>query len=226
MKKIKAFTLAEILITLVVIGIIASLCIPALIQNTQKSEYVAALKKNLSNIASAYNLIKMDNAGSVIGVFTDRNVMMNLFCNKLNCVKTCQIGTTGCFTSSWKTLDGRSGWSSYPTTDATAILSDGTTVAFSATSSSSIPCTDTHYTQNGTAIGCALITIDVNGAKPPNVMGRDIFEIIVTRVNIRANGQQFAQWPSPTYCDPSNSTITNNGAACSARIMMDGAMNY
>jgi len=55
MKK-SAFTLAEILISLMILGVIASLTIPSLIQNTQKKEQVVQLKKGLSMINQAISM--------------------------------------------------------------------------------------------------------------------------------------------------------------------------
>ena len=48
------FTLAEILISLLILGVIASLTIPSLIQNTHKKEEVVKLKKTLSVLNQAY----------------------------------------------------------------------------------------------------------------------------------------------------------------------------
>ena len=42
----KGFTLAEALITLVIIGVIAALTIPAILVNTEQHEYKSALKRN------------------------------------------------------------------------------------------------------------------------------------------------------------------------------------
>ncbi len=47
MKKL-GFTLAEVLITLVVIGVIAAMTVPSLINNTKANEYRSALKKALA----------------------------------------------------------------------------------------------------------------------------------------------------------------------------------
>src|SRR5574344_693563 len=44
-KKSLAFTLAEVLIVLGIIGIVAALTIPTLMANVQKQQYVTALKK-------------------------------------------------------------------------------------------------------------------------------------------------------------------------------------
>ena len=49
----KGFTLAEVLITLAIIGVIAALTIPGVIVNTQQSEYKTGLKKAVSVLNSA-----------------------------------------------------------------------------------------------------------------------------------------------------------------------------
>ena len=46
----KAFTLAEVLITLGIIGVVAAMTMPTLIQNHQKQSYVTGLKKGMSVI--------------------------------------------------------------------------------------------------------------------------------------------------------------------------------
>ena len=43
------FTLAEVLITLVIIGIIAAMTIPALMNNIQKRQYIVAWRKSFSD---------------------------------------------------------------------------------------------------------------------------------------------------------------------------------
>lgn len=56
--KEKAFTMAEVLITLGIIGIIAALTIPQLIKNYQAKVYETAFKKSYSNISKAYLMTK------------------------------------------------------------------------------------------------------------------------------------------------------------------------
>ena len=51
-KKI-AFTLAEVLITLVIVGVIAALTIPSMINKTNNQETVSRLKKAYSTLAQA-----------------------------------------------------------------------------------------------------------------------------------------------------------------------------
>ena len=57
----KAFTLAEVLITLVVIGVIASITVPTFMTNIEKEKTVTQLKKVYSSLANAYNLAVLDN---------------------------------------------------------------------------------------------------------------------------------------------------------------------
>ena len=47
MKKL-GFTLAEVLITLVIIGVIAAMTVPTLMNNTNAQEFRSALKKAIS----------------------------------------------------------------------------------------------------------------------------------------------------------------------------------
>src|SRR5574344_1670122 len=53
-KKSLAFTLAEVLIVLGIIGIVAALTIPTLMANVQKQQYVTALKKFYSTQTEGY----------------------------------------------------------------------------------------------------------------------------------------------------------------------------
>ncbi len=51
-----AFTIAEVLITLGIIGVVAALTIPTLMQKTNEQETVAKVKSSYSNFSNAFNL--------------------------------------------------------------------------------------------------------------------------------------------------------------------------
>ena len=51
-----AFTLAEVLITLGIIGVVAALTMPALISNYKKTVYVKQLKKSVSVIENGWKM--------------------------------------------------------------------------------------------------------------------------------------------------------------------------
>src|SRR5574344_1947737 len=55
-----AFTLAEVLIVLAIIGIVASLTIPTLVNKIQKHEYVVALKKFYTTQMDGYSRLLAD----------------------------------------------------------------------------------------------------------------------------------------------------------------------
>lgn len=61
MRKFLGFTLAEVLITLGIIGVVAALTLPSVIQNYQKKVTVERLKKSYSTLAQAVQMSVKDN---------------------------------------------------------------------------------------------------------------------------------------------------------------------
>lgn len=59
-KKIQAFTLAEVLITIGVIGVVAAMTLPSVINDHRNKQYVVAFKKLYSNFSNAIILFKAD----------------------------------------------------------------------------------------------------------------------------------------------------------------------
>ena len=56
----KAFTLAEVLITLGIIGVVAALTMPALIANYKKQQTIVQLKKAYTTLAQGFKLAQVD----------------------------------------------------------------------------------------------------------------------------------------------------------------------
>ena len=90
-KKLFAFTLAEALITLVIIGLIAALTIPGILVNTEQHEYKSALKKALSSLNQVIELnIALDGYGPIETV--DMNTpdsedsLFEMFRNRMNVI--------------------------------------------------------------------------------------------------------------------------------------------
>ncbi len=59
----KGFTLAEVLITLGIIGVVAALTLPSLVAKYKEKQYVTALKKAVSILDNAYRLAIFENGG-------------------------------------------------------------------------------------------------------------------------------------------------------------------
>ena len=55
-----AFSLAEVLITLAIIGVVAALTVPGLLQDTNDAQYKAAAKEAYSILNQALNMMKLD----------------------------------------------------------------------------------------------------------------------------------------------------------------------
>jgi len=87
----KAFSLAEILVTLIVIGIIASLTIPGLIQQTQDAQFKSSWKDSLSSINQAMKLVLLNNGGNIRYICADWNptCLRDLFAQYFSYIRSC-----------------------------------------------------------------------------------------------------------------------------------------
>ncbi|MCR4880779.1 MAG: type II secretion system GspH family protein [bacterium] len=67
----RGFTLAEVLVTLLVIGVIAALTIPQLINSTEERQYKTAYKKAVSSIANATELMEANEVSCSVSNSSD-----------------------------------------------------------------------------------------------------------------------------------------------------------
>lgn len=224
------FSLAELLLTLTIIGVIASEVIPIVINDVQEAELRIAWKKTFSNLTQATMFILQDNTNNLEYAFdtsgktnaTASENYKNTYASRLHILKNCKgtaawggTGTgasaEGCWhvgAGSWYflyggTLDSRD----HPG----LVLADGTLVRFYMDRSN---CT---YAV-GTYTRCGLISVDVNGFKKPNTIGKDIFTVSVTKNGIVPYGSKGYFIPSTT-CLPGNTMSTNEGHGCSMKYL-------
>lgn len=168
-----AFTLAEVLITLGIIGVVAAMTIPSLIQNYQEKVLANQFKKSYSMFSQVLNQVLVDNDMSVPSCYYNQHQTSYDFsaCNevsaavlkKLNVVKTCEKKSyeNGCipkysglkqsylqgFTQDWILNHSKS-----------YVLADGTIIL-----------------EYGDDAFPAIFAIDINGKKAPNKWGYDLF---------------------------------------------------
>ena len=137
----KGFTLAEVLVTLAIIGVVAALTIPALIQNTNKQRYQTALKKTISVLNSAIkaNIAEDDIDAGDSNI--DSTSITPFFSSRLNVLSQ----------------DGNSLW-----------LTDGTRLSFfhMGGGNGCKTLTPTAFIPNGVQV--CFVIVDVNGDKKPN----------------------------------------------------------
>lgn len=108
------------------------------------------------------------------------------------------------------------------------ILADGSTLIVATDSfGSAAQCI---WSVRGTPSCCGAAVIDVNGLKPPNRVGRDIFYFTFMANNrilpIGAKGYGMDDYPS--YCNPGYgiSYGTDSGIACAGRAILEGGIKY
>ena len=219
--KKKSFSLAEVLVTLVVIGIVAALTIPSLIKSFNYSVYVVRFKKNYSVINQAYKLLLADGATMREAVpGTDQGAAaLNTIAPYLNIAKNC--GTNqGCWYNS--PLYFLNGVKHFEDTDVSisnqggkATLIDGSLLYISDYQSN---CNTDRGTGPFDKAVCGYISIDVNGHKGPNTWGRDCFVLAITKTGV---------YPWGAFNDgQSCSTVFGWGQGCAYVILTEGEMNY
>ena len=172
MTKRFGFTLAEVLITLGIIGVVAAMTMPTLMNATNGAQYKTAYKKALSVISQAIVLnLALDDydlgTTTSTGTGSDDFSMFNLLKNRTNVVRT----ETGAI-EGYSTLIGSSATSQ---TGSAADLSNNYTVFFNDGIMFTFPkaaqnCTEANTIgqTNGLANGNCRGFIDVNGTKAPN----------------------------------------------------------
>ena len=191
----KAFTLAEVLITLGIIGVVAAMTMPTLIQNHQKQVYATSAKKAVNIVQNMFKQILADEDVSDFynasiyanGVcqtgqtcedaYGNPSVLENIIPKYLKVVKTCsgsecdikyaRISHLVCDTNDKCKL-------SVPSNSATVSEAEFTPVrAFYTTDGMIFYFT---YVNNG-----IRLTFDTNAEKGPNVHGRDMFIAVIDK---------------------------------------------
>ena len=216
-KSKSAFTLAEVLITLVIIGIVAALTIPTAINNYRKQEYVSGLKKAYSTLAQVTTQIIAEH-GAQINWVTSTNDIYNLYKSKLVNVKECG-SNSGCFEQTRRLLNGgilSDGWDTL-TMHRKLIMSDGTQLMLGGASHDfSRTCESAGLGIFGCHNICQTFFVDVNGNKGPNQWGMDLFTLVLTRDGFLPAG----------YENVANCSRTGSGYDCAARVLRENAINY
>ena len=187
-KRKNGFTLAEMLITLAVIGIVAALTIPGLVKNHNEKAWSTA--KDLIEKKLVETTRRMNIDGVMTGYSTTES-FMNEFKKYMKVIKVCdnseinkcyspKVVTTGkkgdeveVKTADLKTSSdlGLKDWTN--TNTMAYVIADGTTVIMSYNPDCAYV---DPYSKEGQAgqVGCMAMMIDVNGKKAPNRVGKDI----------------------------------------------------
>lgn len=208
----KAFTLAEVLITLVIIGVIAAITIPTVVANSKDEEIRSMLKKSHSVIAQALEFYYIDNGVVPKGGNFEGRTFKDVFVKHFNIAQ--DFGNTDFYYGDkdydrYKNYYGNSNLNYYFFDDGQFILNDGTFIMIENPSTSSIN-------------NRVIISVDVNGPyKKPNRLGRDLFMFQVSNEGkLLAMGDPGTYFPEETYCKK-NSYEEMSGAGCTSKMLRD-----
>ena len=210
-----AFTLAEVLITLGIIGIVAALTIPTLVTNIQKKQTVTKLQKAISVINQAYRM-----SYSEVGEATAEEAQ--------------SMGATAYFEKYWapyiktahicKTYSDCGYNSSFPFYKRNGGSMNLSLIGFRTTFYTSDGFLYIIFVaQSGTtgAVENTSIFVDLNGGKGPNKLGYDVFTFqrnvdSVKGGYVTPTGQQSGTEYVNQNC------ISGNGYLCTEKIRRDG----
>ncbi len=167
MTKRFGFTLAEVLITLGIIGVVAAMTMPTLMNSTNGAQYKTAYKKALSVLSQAvvlnvalddYDMSQATETSTAKATDGSSASLYNLFNNRMNVVKTATTGTG--WTASNNSKIKFAGASNY-----TLFFNDGIVFSFKNNAGN---CTDYNPAAGVTSDKKCYGVIDVNGEKNPN----------------------------------------------------------
>lgn len=165
----KGFTLSEVLITLVVIGIVAAITIPVVYGDWQKERTLATLKKSFSTFSNAMELAILQEGAFDTWTIHPYTTGSWEFVEKyvipyVNIEKNCQATTTGECAFNYTYLSRKQS-GTLDSDNYRFMLLDGTLAAIKTVK----------YTKDGVEKVKPILTVDINGAAKPNMYGRDIF---------------------------------------------------
>jgi len=213
-KKKAAFTLAEVLITLGIIGVVAAMTIPALINANKAQRLRSQFNKSYSTIQQAFRQMEADDESTDPSSYSQHGTFYKTFmkhfqgaldCGALNVSSRkdvpCYIANSDKDgydeTKLYRSLDGKSRVLTNYFDDGQIALQDGTLIMME------------------NAGGRLYLSVDINGyVTPPNRWGYDLFTFQLIDGELIPMGNRRSTYnDTNTYCNI-NGTGGFNGIAC------------
>jgi len=208
--RLKGFTLAEVLITVTILGVIAILAAPALISNIQKQQAGPAVLRAISTLDTANSL-----------VFNEQEMF--------NFSEFCYSEGDGGYVDKC--------FAPFVAGKMNAALDDQTTIDYrpiDGDESRNITLTNGYVTQNGfvyyfitddeTENGID-VAIDINGSKAPNIIGKDLFYAYINYDQdgkVLARGSRVDTQHPGEWVDNCNQDTAGDGSMCAGSIIDNG----
>lgn len=233
-----AFTLAEVLITLGIIGVVAAITIPAVIQRSQEQNSVVQLKKTYNTLSNAYNRAVADNGsprswGLTSSTHYDPAIaekMMGYLTPYLQVAKDCGISlsNTGCFPNgTYKYRDNSGVWINWTNINtnsdgqfARIRLADGSGLAV-VYLEAGVNCDRIVGPTAALQSVCGALYVDIDGQKGQSLVGVDLFGFYLTNYGIVPMGVALAT--NNTF---SANCVSSGGWGCTAWVIYNENMDY
>ena len=204
----RAFTLAEVLITLGIIGIVAALTLPSLIANYKKKVYVTQLKKSVSTLEQAFQKMLADDG---VDSLADTEVFKSIngrcaasngyndagcsqfYTNLKKYISIVEFGSTGDYKYQYIRKGSTPFYPDNNQNSGKMVLADGAMlIKYNVTPTeqkSTYSCSQIKSAGGKMCARMGSVVIDVNGKKPPNTEGRDVFDFYIS-----SNGHLAPLW--------------------------------
>ena len=210
-----AFTLAEVLITLGIIGVVAAMTLPTLIANYQKQETISKLQKVYTILNQAFKLSEVDNGEFEYWTYNGPEEYFEKYwkpyfkiAKMCNTYKECDYSSVTPFISLRGIYDNTVTVVEQ-NQRRTFITTDGMVLIISIS------------TGSGTGVDPVIsnlnIFIDINGSNRPNQYGKDVFITDVTAKGVLAKGYDLSTDEVNRECSKSE-----KGEYCLSKILRDG----
>ena len=219
-KEIKGFTLAETLITLGIIGIVAALTLPTVINNYKKHETIVELKSAYTLISQAIAAAEVKNGDIAYWDFSDMDKILYEYIAPYLKIKEFKAIGEHNYTHimcdpdmnfpMYKFLDGGGMGSPFRPESPSIQLTTGACIAIDRSD------VDSQAVQ---------LYIDINGPqKQPNVVGKDLFKfkLIKNSKKIVPHGSTIQGAISSNTVGGCNKSSRNPGLYCAFVIMYEG----
>ncbi len=209
--KRKGYTIAEVIITLAIIGVVAALTIPPFVTNYRKQSYATSLSKAVANFENAMTTTMMrDGVNDLFSTNAWKASAAN-FSNNLNfAIKSSSVS------GSTKIISLKNGAVYRITTQ----NSDG-----NAKKELEVLNAGTNMTAKA-----GEVTIDINGDAKPNTIGRDQFKYLIGSDGILypLYSKDWAVYTGKTYSEPKTECVNNKKLDyCGAYLQLNGyKMDY
>ncbi len=231
-KRKVAFTLAEVLITLGIIGVVAALTLPTLINNYQKQETISKLKKVYAMLCNTTTMAVAEygdttgwDVGDDLNWENGKAFAEKYMIPYLKVARVCENNNTSDCNYPISKLNGQSFNNNNEYTKSYRFyLVDGTFI-----------CVTANRTFANLHDKLVQIIFDINGQKNPNKLGRDVFflEYFIKPNDINVSVKEHEGKLLPSFFNRSRDTLLGtedgeycnkdkSGKACLALIFIDG----